>query len=329
VSIPNSSAASQAVGPPPNAVEMSCDGRLFAQIGRKLLGLRPLGQQAVSPTDSVLGRLANPQGTGLTTSYAALIQQAFQPDLWNATQTVMIGNQTFSQMEANFSLFWGLSIQLYESTLVSDDTPLDRFEAGDSSALTSQQQQGLEIFEGKGRCESCHKGPLFTEATTGDGGNAFTNTGVRPVAEDTGEIDDGNGRFKTPTLRNVEFTGPYFHNGGQATLRQVVDFYDRGGDFPSGETNSAISPIGLTDQEKDALVAFLLALSDDRVRFSRAPFDHPALCVPNGEEGDSAAVTPEPGTIRSRTTFKCIPANGAAGVGTPLTTFLGLSPFRP
>jgi hypothetical protein len=127
----------------------------------------------------------------------------------------------------------------------------------------------------------------------------------------------------------VEFTGPYFHNGGQATLRQVVDFYNRGGDFPTQFTNSQIGPIGLTDAEKNALVAFLLALSDDRVRFSRAPFDHPSICVPNGDQGDRFSVTPVPGTFRSQTTLNCVAANGAAGASTPLTTFLGLSPFQP
>ena len=77
-------------------------------------------------------------------------------------------------------------------------------------------------------------------------------------------------KFKTPQLRNVELTGPYFHNGKYATLRQVVDFYDRGGDVP----NHSIEPLGLTEPEKNALVDFLIALTDERVRFQRAPFDH-------------------------------------------------------
>ena len=93
-----------------------------------------------------------------------------------------------------------------------------------------------------------------------------------------------------------------------ATLRQVVDFYDRGGDFRSSFTDSQIRPLALTATEKDALVAFLLALTDDRVRFQRAPFDHPSCNVPNGPN---------------------IAAMGAGGAGTPLGTFLGLSPFQP
>src|SRR5262249_52812632 len=79
VSLTNSSLASQAVGPPGNPVEMSADGRTLSDIGRKLLSLKPLAEQAVSPGDSVLGSSADPSGRGLSTSYGALVQQAFQP----------------------------------------------------------------------------------------------------------------------------------------------------------------------------------------------------------------------------------------------------------
>lgn len=148
----------------------------------------------------------------------------------------------------------------------------------------------------------------------------FYNIGVRPTAEDLGvgglqagsvplswtrrrqggwplpEVSNPshvpadahaavNGAFKTPTLRNVELTGPYFHNGGQATLRQVMEFYNRGGDFH--EANLAdLSPdmnaLGLADEDLDALVAFMLTLTDERVRHEQAPFDHPELPLPNG-----------------------------------------------
>src|SRR5262249_41788506 len=88
VALPDASLASQAVGPPNNAVEMSCAGRNFPQLGRKLLGLRPLGTQVVDPTDSVLGRLSNSPGNGLTTSYANLIRAAFDPKWWNSSAVV-------------------------------------------------------------------------------------------------------------------------------------------------------------------------------------------------------------------------------------------------
>jgi hypothetical protein len=97
------------------------------------------------------------------------------------------------------------------------------------------------------------------------------------------------GSFKAAQLREVELTGPYFHNGGKLTLRQVVDFYTRGGDFPVTNANHRDFNIvnlnfevqsNLTEEEKVALVDFLLTLTDERVRFERAPFDHPEVFAP-------------------------------------------------
>jgi hypothetical protein len=135
------------------------------------------------------------------------------------------------------------------------------------------------------------------------------------------------GSFKTPTLRNVELTGPYFHNGGKATLMQVVDHYDRGGDF--GQDNAAnlapaIIPLGLTEQEKIDLVGFLLSLTDDRVKMEKAPFDHPSICVPNGHV---ASTLTNPTGLNAGDETMCLPAVGATGRSTPLTPFLELSPY--
>ena len=108
-------------------------------------------------------------------------------------------------MEFNFSLYWGLAIQAYESTLVSDETPVDRFFRGDTNALTPAAVRGLGVFQGKGDCTECHRGPAMTSATTleiagGDPGengteldklgrwmdDGFDNIGVRPTEEDKG-----------------------------------------------------------------------------------------------------------------------------------------------
>ena len=278
VIIQPASQASQEVGPPNNSVEMSCAGRTFPQVGRKLLSLTPLGQQQVASDDSVLGALSNDPASGLNTAYHDMIAAAFQDRFWSSTQTTDDG---FTLMEANFSLFWGLALQMYGAALIPDDTPFDRFAAGDTSALTAQSQEGLDLFFSDGRCGSCHGGSEFTNASIENGGNgrAFANTGVRPLGEDLGLE---KGKFKTPTLRNIELTGPYFHNGGYLSLRDVVDFYDRGGDHPNDETDSQIRPLGLTEDQKNALVAFMLGLTDERVRCERAPFDHPSINVPNG-----------------------------------------------
>jgi cytochrome c peroxidase len=99
------------------------------------------------------------------------------------------------------------------------------------------------------------------------------------------ELTNVLGAFKTPGLRNVELTAPYFHNGGQGTLNQVVQFYDRGGDFHSQNIDNLdpnIAPIGLLDFEEEDLVAFLKSLTDERAKYEREPFDHPSLSLPNG-----------------------------------------------
>jgi cytochrome c peroxidase len=274
VIISPASAASQAVGPPNNGTEMSCTGRTFAQLGRKLLARQPLGHQQVDTTDSVLGSLSASPGNGLTTTYAALINQAFRSQFRASSSLTQDG---FTQMEANFSLFWGLAVLMYESTLVPDQSPFDQWRNG-GPAISSSARAGLSVFNGAGRCNHCHTGSEFTSASISGGrSNGFFNTGVTPTAQDGGQQPQNQGKFKTATLRNIELTGPYFHNGRYSTLRQVVDFYNRGGDVHNAEIDSQIRPLGLSSTDRDNLVSFMLTLTDDRVRFSRAPFDHPSL----------------------------------------------------
>jgi len=543
----NSSLASQAVGPLLNDFEMSCAGRSFANVGQKLLQgpTVPLARQEVHPDDSVLGPLANSQtGLGLNTTYRQLIEEAFADRFWDSDELFdadkkLIKNpkkvpadQKFTMMEANFSLFWGLALQEYERTLIAKNTPFDRYQRGDASALDEDALAGLDVFMDQGKCVNCHATAMFTKASTlhlipedeegglvermlmseehfhyavatdsavtlypgalglknqkklsyeleldlegtptlsggkvvpgashgtlklrrladkatcsydaktltfgadasnsrdaqiqavrksgagcpaklrisvlddlyvggdtwvdylriDDGGdgflhsgfakandidlrqpalydNGFYNIGVRPTREDIAvggkdpfgnplsfteqyvqmllgkdapddfDIDpckfelpwrvkldgvlfpggfkeqtdcDGQlsvktgvptnnaankrfikdlrravrGAFKTPTLRNVQLTAPYMHNGGMATLEQVVDFYDRGGDFPRNkELDPDITPLYLSPAQKKHLVRFLEALTDPDVVHERQPFDHPQLFVPNG-----------------------------------------------
>jgi len=167
IAIPNASLASQAVGPPLSDVEMSGRGRTFPMLGRKMInnGLIPLGQQLVHVDDSVLGTLSNAPANGLNTTYDAMIKAAFKDTL---TTNTAVGTDGFSQIEANFSLFWGLSIMLYEATLVSDQTPFDRFQLGNMNALRAGPggaQFGLATFDSK--CAVCHSGPEFSDAVIG------------------------------------------------------------------------------------------------------------------------------------------------------------------
>jgi cytochrome c peroxidase len=326
IQVDNGSLASQAVGPPNNAVEMSFNGRTWPNLGRKLLNptVVPLAQQDVRSDDSRLGLLATgiPSGLGLSTTYMQMVQAAFAPQWWNSTQCVDANMNltsdtypcpnSFTMMEANFSLYWGLAIQMYESTLIANDTPADRFEAGNRTALTAQQQRGRTVFVNNGKCVRCHKGAELTTASVGQVNvvvppevfnptKGFENTAVRPVAEDHGidaftnnppavppAINDG--RFKVSHLRNIELRGPYFHNGEASTLRQVVDFYNRGGDFRlAGATNGQIKPLNLSVTQRTDLVTYLLALTDARVKNESAPFDHPSLTIHNGHDALTGA----------------------------------------
>jgi len=173
ISIVNASLASQAVGPVNSDVEMAHGGRNFAAVGKKMLALTPLALQKVDATDSVLGVNASLTGNGLTTTYADMIAAAFQPKWINGVNkfTVTGGRivpsptGVYSQTEANFSLIFGLAVLMYESTLVSDQTPFDRYLAGNTAALTVNARRGYDLFLGQANCVLCHAGGPLSNAT--------------------------------------------------------------------------------------------------------------------------------------------------------------------
>jgi hypothetical protein len=325
-------------------------------------------------------------------------------------------------MEANFSLYWGLAIQLYEATLVSNMTPFDQFARGDNLALNPTQKLGLELFirEDRGNCVSCHVGSEFTGASVRarafapDGGDVFNpelgvfepaeplermatasgevavydggfyNIGVthsmmdKGIGSDLGgfplsyarqassqarvdaEADEEaigtdddfaitsgpvkpnerlavDGAFKTPTLRNVELTAPYFHNGSHATLIQVIVAYkEKFNHLYADENKANMAPaIPIVDIEGlafdgtsirggeiDALEAFMKALTDERVLMHQAPFDHPELFIPNGSgEGESGGVDANKDGVADDSIIY-LPAVGAGGLSDPLPMFL-------
>jgi len=499
--VSNSSLCSQALGPALSNFEMSAAGRTFWDLGKKMLSLQPLSQQLVSLTDSRLGGLSSAPANGLKKSYLALIQQAFVPAWWNPRFNVCVapganpgdppienlvdtkkaacpqGTTQYTMAEYNFSMFWGLAIQAYESILRADQSRLDKFllkadasmtttqqGAGDGSTVTfigklpapllfstvditaglltghddgmgniisdtgdvtgtvdyttgdialtfanppalgdlvmvsselipkvfftQQELLGLQVFQTKGKCASCHSGPEMTNAAVANVqneplermlfppsglikvyDNGFYNTGVRQTNEDislgatdpfknplsmsdlerqqvcnggnapmlparpaegiaAGPLDcndliNKDGNFKTPSVRGVELTAPFFHNGGQKTLSEVVDFYDRGGDFSNenqSDLDPDIEPLGLTPQEKQALIAFMLTTTDTRVKRNQAPFDHHSILVSNGSTG--GGVVTDDGIGQSVDDFILIPAVGKLGYAQPLCTFV-------
>jgi cytochrome c peroxidase len=138
-------------------------------------------------------------------------------------------------------------------SILSGNSPFDRFVNGDRSALSPEQQAGLQLFRGKANCVACHVGPNFTD-------EGLHNTGIAwrdGKFEDTGA---GRGDFKTPTLREVARTAPYMHDGSLQTLEDVIAYYDRGGNR-NPYLDSELHPLHLSAEERRELVRFLGALS--------------------------------------------------------------------
>jgi cytochrome c peroxidase len=458
LALQNATIASLATGPLVNEFEMSCRGRTLQDIARKLLNRRALEKQAVHPLDSAMGgRHRDPSGKGLKYKYAALIRRAFADRYWSAGRNGEFGKPTyspraFSQMEANFPLFFGVAVQLYIETLVADDSKFDNAEIVEDTStsfkdnkglMTAQELEGLALFN-ELHCILCHTGPTFTTATNRttyykDGTTqtrtvtvrdrnyefapifldmGFANNGSSPDANDPGIAnvdslgnplsfasqyisvlsgtstsfldqfappqscffgkpftddfaagqlrDDPYGldgcptgsainakvptvpaaaaaptskmggvvpAFKIAQLYNVELTGPYFHNGGAATLHQVVDQYLRehpdgnGGNFTNQGSQLVMLPNEQLEQSKrDAIVAFLKTLTDPRVRNESAPFDHPELPIYDGHIGTDASVVEDPkrpGLAKDHElTLPAVGRRGRKAQGlAPLTTF--------
>jgi cytochrome c peroxidase len=434
IELSNASLASQAVAPIVSDLEMAEPGRTRLEVatslasgmrqkGKKVAKVRPLAKQQVSPTDSVLGSMARWPNAGLGFDrYNQMVQAAFHAKWWRSTKVIRVngdGSKTlvaknngecedettcaaneYSLLQYNFSLFFGLAIQLYEATLVSDDTPWDQFRRQhpdrtdpalnpwnntNPNHISRLALFGAHLFNDRTRgptnlrCSNCHEQAELTDAsvrritaaTNGpvrnrDGNiidKGFNNIGIRPTSDDLGvgasdvfgplsfskrrftgalpaffdpatgptpaPVSKGlgvDGAFKIPSLRNVALTAPYFHNGDALTLRQAVELYSRGGNVApiTGLDGTPIEPLGvagLTDEEIDAVVAFLEALTDDRVLYRRAPFDHPQLFVPNGHPGNWTYVLDTDGDGKADDLMVEIPAVGAAG-STPLPGFL-------
>lgn len=167
------------------------------------------------------------------------------------------------------------AIAAFERTLETSKSPFDRYLKGiDTNSYPTAAKRGLNIFNTKGRCFDCHFGVDFT------GSDKFKNIGIYngKNLNDKGRFDvTGNpadmGKFKTPGLRNIALTAPYMHNGMHKTLREVIDYYNNPDEFIPDAINrdTLLSrPLGLTEDEKKDLEAFLNTLTDDRFTKSTA-----------------------------------------------------------
>jgi len=192
-----------------------------------------------------------------------------------------------------------LAIATFERTLVTRGDPLDRYLQGDKSALSAQAVRGKELFEGKANCIECHNGPLLSDQKYYNLGvpapPEFEESGMNQITfrwenyakgvpepyyrewkDDAGlyyttkRIQDA-GKFRTQPLRYLKYTAPYMHAGQFFTLEEVVDFYNEGGGenfFTEryGTKTQILKPLDLSDEEKEALVAFLEEISGDEIK---------------------------------------------------------------
>jgi len=186
------------------------------------------------------------------------------------------------------------AVAVFVKTLSSRNAPIDRYLAGDRAALSTEARQGLELFQGKAGCIRCHSGSLLSDESFQALGvpanpDIFANPlrhitfrrffrtlgapGVERYQDDPGlygvtKAKADWGKFRTPSLREVSHTAPYTHNGSLATLEDVVAFYDRGGG-PHPNKSPLVKPLGLSAEERRALVEFLKALSGDPLVIER------------------------------------------------------------
>jgi cytochrome c peroxidase len=297
----HASLESQIVGPPISDVEMGHIGRDWPQVAERVATSKPLavaGNIPQSLKNWINGR-----------SYPELFQEAFgSPEVTPARIA--------------------MAIATHERQLFSDHTPLDKWVPG-IEPLTSQEELGLVLFVGF-QCNVCHGGALLSD-------HQFHNIGVRPPMEDRGRgqvtgVMSDNGKFRSPTLRNVELHAPYMRNGRFQTLEEVIDFYDRGGDHNAPNIDrTLIRELGLTAEEKAAIVAFLKRpLTDTRVRDELPPFDRPQLFTesnrvptisgtgrPGGGGVVPVAIAKEP-PLAGNPSFTVAVTNGVPGVNAVL-----------
>lgn len=151
----------------------------------------------------------------------------------------------------------------YERTIISNNSPFDQWVKGDAKAMTAQQVRGFEIFleENKGNCAACHGAPNFVD-------NGFHNLGLASYGKESPDmgrfgqlpLPRMKGAFKTPTLRDVTLSGPYFHDGSAATLMDVMQTYADHG-YTEGNISPEVKKINLDKQDMQDLVAFMQALT--------------------------------------------------------------------
>lgn len=300
----NSSLASQAVAPPLNDVEMACQGRGWPDIGRKLLLRQALQNQQVHPQDSVLGTLSSSSGAslkpGLKVTYKSLVTQAFNPQYWAYNGVGPFGAPAsgvpYNQMEANFSMFFGIAVQLYESTLVSDQAPFDLspIDANmkptwsnivadtptNTTVLVASLKNGVELFI-HNHCNLCHAGPSLSLAAVATNAALLTPTpgaSFGPPATPIGFGPNAFGPFNAASKGGLtRYGNPVTRDTNIQQLPKLMDlgFTNIGAvavdDDPGlGGVDDFGNPLSFTEQYVDYLLGNTAGIVDPGVDNIRA-----------------------------------------------------------
>lgn len=154
------------------------------------------------------------------------------------------------------------SIAAFERQITVEDTRYDQYMEGNMEALTQQELRGLELFTGKAMCSTCHNGPNLSDNNFYNVGLESDDEGLYALTKKAGDM----GKFRTSGLYGITHTAPYMHDGSIATLEEVINYYNKGGDENRNKSfylKNFMSPIGLTDGEKTDLLAFLKVLGGE------------------------------------------------------------------
>lgn len=255
----------QASGPPVSDKEMACKGETWGDIATRLKGVTPLYHATTVPPDikAYIAGKTYPQIFADTYGTADKVSAADPNDVINTRRIVF-------------------AIATHERRLTSNQTPWDKWNAGDDTAMTPQQIRGFNVFMGAGKCGVCHAPPLFTDNNFHFIGFHDPNWDVGRAAQTASDLDKG--KFKTPTLRNVGLRAQYglTHSGDGAgyDLDTVLALYKTGGRRTAFTTIDVImeGPLAITTTDIADLKEFLVnGLTDPRVKAEQAPFDRPHL----------------------------------------------------
>lgn len=171
------------------------------------------------------------------------------------------------------------AIASFERTIISGDSPYDKYAKGNKTAMKPAAIRGMKVFNGKGRCVNCHSGPYFSDSSYHNLGVGYKNGKYTDVGRyDVTKNPKDKGKFKTPTLRQVALTAPYMHDGSSPTLASVIDLYNRGG-IPNPNLDRDIKPLNLTNGEKSDLIAYLKALTGPYPIVTAPPLPNPEITV--------------------------------------------------